>query len=700
MPVLKDKKLIFIHIPKTGGTSIEIFFDMLHTEALCYTGWDIDQSTFPAHLKIRLGEHPKKHYEPQHYNPELLKLLIPDYDQYFKFTFVRHPYERMISEFYYSRKWTLRAPHSFSPIEFDQWCKSYLAVIDHSHKEPQSFYLNDDIQFIGRFEQIEQDLKKLILLLSQKDPHFKELQDKTLPFTNHTGMPKAKLLDRLLPATKAYLFNYYREDFERLGYDPLLESPIYPSAQSEPTNAVKMSSPHESVVSVLITFYNYKEYIDNCVQSVLSSNLKNVSLEIVVVDDASDPEHAVVLEQLCAPHPEIKIIRNPANMGLARSRNIGVHACSGEYIFILDADNWIHPDCLQCHVDELQSHPEAVACYAPIREVDGKGKPMDGFRSHFPFSIERLQGGNYIDAMALFRKQSLLDLGLYDEKLSFWGWEDFDLWLKIAHFGLKVQFIASEPLSYYRVHYGSMTELVSSSLQNPISVYLIEKYKLFGPLTINSHDIIKAHFVDEYYAQLFYVPAESEPYSATMLHFKEENSLRIYHLKKEAFLCFTLPADTFIQKLRFDPLNHFVQITLHKLQFFYQGGPLSPDFQLHSNALIQHDNIYRFQTTDPQIFLEFHGDEGVLVDRVEISLTYDSIELNPTSAPVTEPASAELGLPNVSLNESDTGLAVANSADYETKEAILLDTNEENIRSSSSIHPKFWVTKILNKLLP
>jgi glycosyltransferase involved in cell wall biosynthesis len=633
MPYLAKEKLIYLHIPKTGGTSIELFFDMHHQNALCYPSWDIDKDQFLERYKDELADHPKRSYEPQHYSPELLRLLIPDYDQYYKFTFVRHPYERLISEFYYSRNWVLTQPHQFSPIEFDHWCRQYLHVVDHSHKEPQVFFLDDDIQFIGRFERINEDIKALSKELARRDPVLAIFQKKSLPFANHTGIPKSQIVDRLQHSTKEFLYDHYRADFDVLGYDPHLAPRTTVLSDTSQDGLTIHTAGRPVTLSVLITYYNYKEFIERCIQSVFQSELKDVEMEVVVVDDASKEEHAAVLDQIKLQHPTIKIIRNLGNIGLSKSRNIGINACTGTYIFILDADNEIQHDCLQRHIDELEAHQDAVACYAPIQSIDVDGNRMDYFRSNKPFSYEHLNGVNYIDAMAMFRRQSLIDLGLYDEQLSYWGWEDYDLWLRIGSLGLAVQFLPSKVLSFYREHDRNMSTMISNPLSESILIYLIRKYQLFSYLTINGTSLLVEHCSMNYFAQLFFLTLEDPAAIDPDRYFTEQESIRITPRHKSTMLSFTLPTELPILKLRFDPLNHYVQIRVHNIHFYSQGLLIHPEYDLNSNASLVQEGTYHFQTIDPQISIDFRAPEGIPLSRVDFQVTYDYIDLKWIPAP-------------------------------------------------------------------
>lgn len=221
MPVSKQEKLLFIHIPKTGGTSIECFFDMCYRDCFWFEHWGQDMKSFLKFYRSELSDEPKSYYEPQHYPPEILKKIIPDYDDYFKFTFVRHPYTRILSEYYWHHSKIILHQNEFDPYRFHDWVVSYLADINSSHKEDQSFYLNESYNFIGRFECLEDDLKELIKMIKKHFPNY-VIENKQLQLTHYTGLSKEMLIPLLKDDTRKFLYSIFKNDFEKLGYPTYL----------------------------------------------------------------------------------------------------------------------------------------------------------------------------------------------------------------------------------------------------------------------------------------------------------------------------------------------------------------------------------------------------------------------------------------------------------------------------------------------
>jgi hypothetical protein len=218
MPYLLQEKLLFIHIPKTGGTSIEQFFGMCDKEALWFDRWDRDQNQFLKLYGATFEGDAKMSYEPQHYSFAMIRKFIADIDSYFTFSFVRHPYTRLLSEYFWAKNIQYRDTSDFDGDEFASWANHFLSSIDSSHKEPQVFFVDDRVHFIGRFENLEEDMSKLLQQLTQFNPVFEKFIDQCLPLTNQSGKSKEKLVPLMSAETKELIQSVYQDDFHAFGY--------------------------------------------------------------------------------------------------------------------------------------------------------------------------------------------------------------------------------------------------------------------------------------------------------------------------------------------------------------------------------------------------------------------------------------------------------------------------------------------------
>lgn len=97
-------------------------------------------------------------------------------------------------------------------------------------------------------------------------------------------------------------------------------------------------------VSVIIPVYNMEEYLDDCIQSVIKSTLKDI--EIICVNDGSTDSSPDILKKYAEKDSRIVIV-DKENGGLSSSRNAGMKKASGEYVLFLDSDDYIDSRALE-----------------------------------------------------------------------------------------------------------------------------------------------------------------------------------------------------------------------------------------------------------------------------------------------------------------------------------------------------------------
>jgi GT2 family glycosyltransferase len=190
-------------------------------------------------------------------------------------------------------------------------------------------------------------------------------------------------------------------------------------------------------VSVLVTVYNYEHAVREALRSVGVSTFGDY--ELVVVDDASTDGSVARVEAALEAMPWVRarhIVRR-RNAGLAAARNLAVERARGEFVFVLDADNAVYPHALERLVEALDGDQDAAFAYGILEKVetiDAATGAVDiiGWLGWDP---GRLRYGNYIDAMALVRREAILAAGGYTTDYRLYGWEDFALWCAFAQAG-------------------------------------------------------------------------------------------------------------------------------------------------------------------------------------------------------------------------------------------------------------------------
>lgn len=204
-------------------------------------------------------------------------------------------------------------------------------------------------------------------------------------------------------------------------------------------------------VAVVIPLHNYAGLVTETLDSVARQTL--ASLELVIVDDSSTDASLDVagawLRGQADRFVSATLLRTVGNQGLALTRNAGFAAAEAPFVFPLDADNTLEPDCLRLLHERLQLST-ASAAHPTLRHF-GESSKVKQAQAWDP---ARLQRGNYIDAMALIRKTAWAHVGGY-VKGEFLGWEDYELWCRFVEHGFSSTPVPNA-IADYRVHRGSM----------------------------------------------------------------------------------------------------------------------------------------------------------------------------------------------------------------------------------------------------
>lgn len=91
-------------------------------------------------------------------------------------------------------------------------------------------------------------------------------------------------------------------------------------------------------ISVIIPVYNVERYLAQCLESIICQSHKN--LEIIIIDDGSPDNSSTIYEKYAANDSRIKIIKQK-NAGVSNARNTGLSTATGEYIHIIDSDDYL-----------------------------------------------------------------------------------------------------------------------------------------------------------------------------------------------------------------------------------------------------------------------------------------------------------------------------------------------------------------------
>ncbi len=126
-------------------------------------------------------------------------------------------------------------------------------------------------------------------------------------------------------------------------------------------------------VSIIIPTYNVEAYLPRCIESIINQTYTN--LEILPVDDGSTDNCGAILDQYAQTDNRVRVIHQP-NAGRIAVRRTGVIEATGDYLFFVDADDWIEPETIQCMLERaIQTQADVTVCLRQAVFDDGHIEP-------------------------------------------------------------------------------------------------------------------------------------------------------------------------------------------------------------------------------------------------------------------------------------------------------------------------------------
>lgn len=196
------------------------------------------------------------------------------------------------------------------------------------------------------------------------------------------------------------------------------------------------------LVSVIIPFYNYMNYIDDCISSINNQGLGH-QLEIIVIEGLStDGSREKIREK---SWPNTRVIYQEQKSSIGENRLRGIEEAKGRYICMLDADDMLAEGYLKHAVEVLERQYYDIV-YPDIKYFEEEDRKYD-----MPeFYYDNIFEFNTIPTPSVFRK-SFWEKHNVGYSLSREIFEDWDFWMRMAKAGARVLHIEGS-YHLYRVH--------------------------------------------------------------------------------------------------------------------------------------------------------------------------------------------------------------------------------------------------------
>ena len=226
-------------------------------------------------------------------------------------------------------------------------------------------------------------------------------------------------------------------------------------------------------ISIIIINYNVKEFLLNLLASI-GKSVKNISTEIIIVDNASDDGSVEILRE---KFPNIKLIANKENVGFGVANNQALESAKGKYFLLINPDAIVKEDTLKKMLEFFDKTPQVGIAGCKVLNPDGSLKfacrrsfpgpwtsftKIMGLSKLFPKSrLFARYNLTYLDenqtyevdaisgAFMMMRKEVYEQIGGFDKQFFMYG-EDLDWCWRCKESGYKVWYYPKTTIVHYK----------------------------------------------------------------------------------------------------------------------------------------------------------------------------------------------------------------------------------------------------------
>ncbi len=244
-----------------------------------------------------------------------------------------------------------------------------------------------------------------------------------------------------------------------------------------------------SLVSVIMPYYNKKNYFLKSINSALKQTYTNI--EILIIYDDQNRDDLEYIESCIKNDSRVKIIFNDNNKGVAYSRNKAISIACGEYIAFLDCDDYWEANKIELQLNFMLTHGYDFS-HTTYQVINYNGKIVSTIRARETLKYKKLLKSCDIGLSSVILKRKLLtDMKFPELKTK----EDFVLWLNLAKKSVNLVGL-DKPLMFWRQTPNSLSGSISQKLKDAFKVYhLYEKknffYSIFCVIRLSTYALFK-----------------------------------------------------------------------------------------------------------------------------------------------------------------------------------------------------------------
>ena len=214
--------------------------------------------------------------------------------------------------------------------------------------------------------------------------------------------------------------------------------------------------------SIILPTYNRAgTYLKGAIDSIVSQSYDN--WELLIIDNHSEDFTDELIDNY--KDHRIKTYKIHNNGNIAKSRNLGIKKSSGDYIALIDSDDFWHKDKLKISLEYLEKNKLNGLCHSEYwlyetGETETRHYGLAGFSYN-----NLLKNGNNLSLSAVIVHADILkDVKGFSEDIEYVTAEDYDLWLKLAKNNYKIKFIKNI-MGTFRIHQYSESSDVDKNIK-------------------------------------------------------------------------------------------------------------------------------------------------------------------------------------------------------------------------------------------
>lgn len=208
-------------------------------------------------------------------------------------------------------------------------------------------------------------------------------------------------------------------------------------------------------LSIIVPFYNVEKYIEECIHSLYDQDIPVSEYEVICVDDCSPDGSRAIVEQLHNTYKTLRLICHERNKKLGGARNTGLKAAKGKYVWFVDSDDYVAPNCLGKLLREAEAQDAEMLLFDYATVTNGKSQQVV-----YPKIADRLLTGDELLRQVqerwyvcvptawnkLYKREFLMQNGLlFTENVMY---EDTDLSLKMFTYLRRIKYVNVAAYNY------------------------------------------------------------------------------------------------------------------------------------------------------------------------------------------------------------------------------------------------------------